>query len=213
MKSLCFAYILALSALASVGVMSPASAQTAASPLILRSNTSSPEGQITLGDLFENAGAAASVVVGYLKGPSAVLDAGMVQGEAGKVGAFWDNPRGLHKIIVTQGAETRPAAQGPSLAQGQNTGQAVGQIQARSEPVAGSLAVRRNELVSVTWSANGLSLTMSGTAQKDGSVGDLIQIQNPSSKKMIDAVIIAPGRAVAGQAADQIRSQMLLSSR
>ena len=68
-------------------------------------------------------------------------------------------------------------------------------------------------MVAVTWTQNGLSLTLSGPAQKDGAVGDVIQIQNPSSKKMIDAVITGPGRAVSGQAAAQIRNQTFLSSR
>ena len=73
--------------------------------------------------------------------------------------------------------------------------------------------VKRSESVSVTWTQNGLSLTMSGTAQKDAAVGDLIQVQNPASKKLVDTVITGPGQGVAGQAADQMRSRQFLSSR
>ena len=73
--------------------------------------------------------------------------------------------------------------------------------------------VRRSETVSVTWTQDGLSLTMSGLAQKDAAVGDLIQVQNPASKKLVDTVITGPGQGVAGQAADEMRSRQFLSSR
>jgi len=74
--------------------------------------------------------------------------------------------------------------------------------------------VHRAETIAVTWSQNGLSLTMSGLAQKDAAAGDLIQVQNPTSKKLIDVVITGPGEAVAGDAANQLRNrQIFLSSR
>ncbi len=196
MKRLILATVIALSMIAPT-----AFAQNTAAPLTLKTNTTDGDGQITLGDLFDNAGAAATVIVGYRSGSSAILDAAAVQSIAGRAGLYWDNPRGLRRIIVTQGVESTPTARTTAFAakDAEGTGAAV--------------VVHRSENVSVTWSANGLSLTMSGTAQKDGAVGDLIQIENPASKKMIDAVVIAPGQAVAGQAADQIRSKMLLSSR
>ena len=71
--------------------------------------------------------------------------------------------------------------------------------------------VHRAEAVKVTWSQGSLSLSITGIAQKDAATGDLIQVQNPSSKKMIDAVITGPGEAVAGPAADQYRSRTLAS--
>ncbi len=71
--------------------------------------------------------------------------------------------------------------------------------------------VHRAEAVKVTWAANGLSLTVTGVAQKDAAAGELIQVQNPTSKKMIDAVVTGPGEAIAGPAADQYRSRTLAS--
>lgn len=73
--------------------------------------------------------------------------------------------------------------------------------------------VKRAESVKVTWATNGLALSMTGMATKDAAIGDVIQIQNPTSKKMIDAIVTAPGEALAGPAADQLRSRMLISSR
>lgn len=73
--------------------------------------------------------------------------------------------------------------------------------------------VHRADPVRVTWSSGALSLSVTGTAQKDAAIGDVLQIENPTSKKMIDAVVTGPGEALAGPAADQLRSRMFLSAR
>ena len=188
---------------AALALLAPgaAAAQNVNAPLQLRASVTDSDGSITLGDLFSNAGAASGVVVGYRQGASAVLDAGRVQSLAGQAGVYWDNPRGLRRIIVASGPDGAPLASvQPASAD-------------TSAPETGALVVRRSESVSVTWSANGLSLTMSGTAQKDAAIGDVITVQNPVSKKLVDALVTGPGQAVSGPAADRIRSQMLLSSR
>ncbi|MDI7773797.1 flagellar basal body P-ring formation chaperone FlgA [Asticcacaulis sp. EMRT-3] len=199
--------------------VSAAATANAAGLLVLRGTTSDGDGRITLGDLFANAGAASNVQVGTRSGPTAVLDAGIVQAMAARAGVYWDNPRGLRRIIVTAGPD---GGAGQALPQSANIGASAaasspsGWPQTASAaygPASGPVVVKRDDSVAVTWSANGLSLTMSGQAEKDGAVGDLIQIQNTSSKKSIDAVITGPGTAVAGPAADTLRSHMLLSSR
>ena len=200
-----------VSVLAAILLLSPAfaQAQTAPNPLILKANVTDGDGRITLGDVFDNAGQASDVLLGYRQGATAVLDAAIVQSIATRNGVYWDNARGLRRIIVAAGSETGSAnvqqlatISGPQSAA--NWGRAA---------VSGPAAVKRSEMVSVTWTQNGLSLTLSGPAQKDGAVGDVIQVQNPSSKKMIDAVVTGPGQAVSGQAAAQIRNQTYLSSR
>lgn len=265
-KALAVALGLALTA--SLGCGSAAFADNApaadSSVMVLKSAIVSGS-QITLGDLFDNAGPYAGVVVGTRTGSTAVLDAGTVQAVAAQAGAVWTNPRGLRRIIVASGAPTTsstqtvraPAASGnaalnrdvltfthPMNAGDIVTGEdmqyssvvamtagadlpsgaqvAVGKIVrypirqgaiVRLTDLTSPTVVKRAETVEVTWAANGLSLTMSGTAQKDAAIGDLIQIQNPTSKKMIDAVVTGPGEALAGPAADQLRSNLLLSSR
>ena len=186
-----------------------ANAQTSPNPLVLKSSVTDGDGRITLGDVFDNAGQASDVLLGYRQGPTAVLDAAIVQSIAARNGVYWDNARGLRRIIVAAGLETS-SGNAPQLAtitgpqSPANWGQSA---------LNGPVAVKRSEMVSVTWTQNGLSLTLSGPAQKDGAIGDVIQVQNPSSKKMIDAVVTGPGRAVSGQAAAQIRNQTFLSSR
>ncbi|SFJ56004.1 flagellar basal body P-ring formation chaperone FlgA [Caulobacter sp. UNC279MFTsu5.1] len=72
----------------------------------LRSDTTDADGKITLGELFDGAGAAAGVVVATRVGPSAVLDAGAVQIAARRAGLDWSNDAGLRRIIVRQGADS-----------------------------------------------------------------------------------------------------------
>ncbi len=186
-----------------------AEAQTSPNPLVLKANVTDGDGRITLGDVFDNAGQASDVLLGYRQGATAVLDAAIVQSIAARNGMSWDNARGLRRIIVAAGSETG-SGNTPQLATiaGPQSAANWGQ-----PSVSGPAAVKRAEMVAVTWTQNGLSLTLSGPAQKDGAVGDVIQVQNPSSKKMIDAVVTGPGRAVSGQAAAQIRNQTYLSSR
>lgn len=241
----------------------PALAQTAASPLVLKDSVTDADGRITIGDVFDNAGAYADVVLGQRTGASTILDAAAVQATAGRAGAYWDNPRGLHRIIVSSGPDgtpsgatvAGPAAVTPVSGQNQqalvfthpmNSGDIVqpedlqfaevaaitGGMPSDARTVIGKvvryplrqgaavrladlsspIVVKRSEQVQVTWSSNGMSLSMTGAAQKDGAAGDVIQVQNPVSKKLIDAVITGPGQALAGPAADALRSGTLLSS-
>lgn len=70
----------------------------------LRADTTDADGKITLGELFEGAGAASDVVVAARMGPSAVLDAGAVQIAARRAGLDWANGNGVRRIIVRQGS-------------------------------------------------------------------------------------------------------------
>ena len=72
----------------------------AGTPVTLNAYLVDASGQVTLGELFDNAGAAANVVVAPRSGPSVVLDAGAVQAFARRYGLDWDNPAGLRRIIV-----------------------------------------------------------------------------------------------------------------
>ena len=80
----------------------------------LRADTTDADGKITLGELFEGAGAASDVVVAARMGPSAVLDAGAVQIAARRAGLDWANGNGVRRIIVRQGSGSGPAMAGAS---------------------------------------------------------------------------------------------------
>lgn len=93
-------------ALAALLIATPALAGQAVS---LRSDTTDADGRITLGELFDGAGAASDVVVATRVGPSAVLDAGAVQIAARRAGLDWINTAGMRRIIVRQGSDTGAA--------------------------------------------------------------------------------------------------------
>ncbi len=91
----------AMAAILALASLMAAPAAFADQPVRLRGEPSA-RGPITLGDLFDNAGAAAPVVIGTPApvGQSAVLDAGAVQRLARQHGLDWDNAGGLRRIMV-----------------------------------------------------------------------------------------------------------------
>jgi flagella basal body P-ring formation protein FlgA len=84
---------------------------SAGAPVTLKAVITDPEGHVTLGELFDDAGPARDVVVAERIGPSVVLDAAAVQAFAHRYGLDWDNPKGLRRIIV-RGAAARQTSFG-----------------------------------------------------------------------------------------------------
>lgn len=81
-----------------------------ADPVSLRDQPTDNDGRVTLGDLFDNAGAAADVFVASRNGPSVVLEAGALQSRARQAGLTWTNPQGLRRVVVREGAGAPAAA-------------------------------------------------------------------------------------------------------
>ncbi|WP_343684147.1 flagellar basal body P-ring formation chaperone FlgA [Asticcacaulis sp.] len=253
-------YMLMLTGAAALSLLGLTAAPVQAQDtLVLKAQVTDGDGRITLGDLFDNAGPAADVVVGTRVGPSAVLDAGEVQGRVRQAGQSWPNPQGLRRIIVSAGADGASATQIRAEAgrtkevlvftRALSAGEIVAPTDVAWQPVqahltGGSLisdpetaigktvrtpvreggvvrpgdltapvVVRRTEMVKVSWQLNGISLSMTGPSQKDGAIGDLILVQNPQSKKLIEAVVTGPGSAAAGDTAQNLRARALYSSR
>ncbi len=84
----------------------------AGTPVTLKSEITA-QGRVTLGDLFENAGAAAKIAVAAAPpaGGSVMLDAATVQRLAAANGLSWINERGIRRVIIREAA---PAAEAPS---------------------------------------------------------------------------------------------------
>jgi flagella basal body P-ring formation protein FlgA len=66
--------------------------------------------------------------------------------------------------------------------------------------------IKAGDMVQVTWSDNGISLTLQAKALGAAAVGQSFSVQNPASKKVIEAVATAPGTAVTGPEAQRLKA-------
>ncbi|RZI99314.1 MAG: flagella basal body P-ring formation protein FlgA [Brevundimonas sp.] len=176
-----------------------------AGPVTLKSNPVDSDGQVTFGDVFDGAGAAAGTVIGRRGGPSIVFEAGQLQSMARQAGLDWANPAGLRRVVVRAGseiAETAPAAADSAAPT------------AARAPVRAAHAERvisRNDIVEVAYEVAGVRLTISGRAEGNAAEGQRLAIRNLQSNRIIDAVATGPGQAVAGPAAQALRTQQFAS--
>jgi flagella basal body P-ring formation protein FlgA len=75
----------------------------------------------------------------------------------------------------------------------------------QAHDVGAAIVIKSGDLVTVAYDNDGVSLSMQGKALGQAGVGDTLSVQNPTSKKTIQAVVTGPGEAVVGPAADQIK--------
>jgi len=86
-----------------------------ADPVSLKLNPVDEDGRVTLGEIFDGAGMAASAFIAERAGPSVVLQAGQLQALALRNGLHWANPQGLRRVVVRQAsAAPAPAASAAS---------------------------------------------------------------------------------------------------
>lgn len=212
----------------------------------LKADVADSDGRVTLGDIFDGAGAASDMLVATRTGPTIVLDATSVQMMARRAGLDWGNPQGLRRIVVRAGASA-PAATASrgnvevlTWARSVNAGEVIqpsdliwgkavgapsdaprdadaiiGMAARRPlregapvamRDVAAQQVIKAGETVEVTWSNGGITLTIQGKALANASVGQSFNVQNTASKKVIEAVATAPGRAVTGPEAQRLKA-------
>lgn len=82
-----------------------------------------------------------------------------------------------------------------------------------SRDLAAQQVIARNDMVEVTYEVGGVSLTLTGRATRAASAGDVVSITNLQSGRTIEAIAVAPGRAVAGPAAQAARGNPQFASR
>ena len=144
-------------ALALTAVFAAIAGAASAGPLVLKSNPVDDDGRVTLGDLFEGAGAASEVVVAQRVGPSVVLEAGALQAQARQAGLDCDNPTGLRRVAV------RRAAAVPV----QTAAASAGQTARPAFVSAGAQVIARNDMVRVTYQVGGVNLSVMGKALRN----------------------------------------------
>jgi flagella basal body P-ring formation protein FlgA len=82
----------------------------------------------------------------------------------------------------------------------------------QANDLAAAAVVHRDEMIEVVFEAPGISLVLQGKAMKDAAVGEQVQVLNPQSKKVIEAVASAPGRAVVGPRADVLKAAPFITA-
>ena len=65
--------------------------------------------------------------------------------------------------------------------------------------------IKANEVVTLTYDNGGVSLAMQAKALTGGALGELINVQNVTSKKTVQAVVTGPGQAAVGPMAEQLK--------
>lgn len=96
-----------LAFLSSILIAAPALAGT---PVTLRAEMIDTDGVVTLGEIFQGAGAASSTPVAARTGASVMLSAVAVQAAARRAGLDWANAGSLRQIVVGGAAPTGTAA-------------------------------------------------------------------------------------------------------
>lgn len=234
-----------MKALAFLAVLAAASPAFAATPVTLRADAVDADGVVTLGDIFDGAGAAGATPVATRTGASVMLSAAAVRGAAARAGLDWANAQGLRQIVVRGGASgaSATAARGNvevltwarSIAAGEivqpedlvwgkaamapadapNDPDAVVGLAARralrsgaavaARDVSAPMVIKANEIVTISYDNQGISLALQAKALSGGAVGEMINVQNVTSKKTVQAVVTGPGQAAVGPAADQLK--------
>lgn len=183
-----------------------------AGPVTLKANPVDSDGRVTLGDLFDGAGAASNVVIGTRAGPSIVFEAGQLQSLARQSGLDWANPTGLRRVVVRNAA----VAPGPAALPPAAPDASAPVPPARLQPArvaAAERVITRNDMVEVAYEVGGVRLTITGRAEGNAAVGQRLAVRNLQSGRTIEAVAIGPGLALAGPAAQDARATQQFAAR
>jgi flagella basal body P-ring formation protein FlgA len=101
-----------------------------------------------------------------------------------------DAPRDAQSIIGL--AARRPLREGQAVAQ---------------HDVTAPQVIKKDDVIALVYSNDGVTLTLQGKAMEDAVAGQVFNALNPESKKIIQAVAMAPGQALVGPQADQLKAE------
>lgn len=238
-----------MKAFALLAALSFAPAALAATPVTLRADVADADGVVTLGDIFDGAGAAGRTPVATRTADSVILNAAAVRAAAWRAGLDWPNAQGLRSIVVRGGTPVGSASPAAVAARGNvdvltwarniatgdiiqpsdliwakaamapadapaDPDEMVGQAARRAlrtgaavsaHDVSALQVVKQGEMITLTYENEGVSLALQAKAMTGGAVGEIINVQNVTSKKIVQAVVSGPGQATVGPAAAELK--------
>lgn len=153
-------------------------------PVTLRAQIEASGPAITLGDVFDGAGAVAGRAIAPAPPPGqvATLSIPLLSAAASAAGLTWQAPAGLTDVRVV-----RPGGMRATLGNAASSG---------ARTVADA-AVRRGETVTLIFAMPGLQLATRARALEDAAVGQNVRLVNLSSNRTVDAIVTGPGAASA----------------
>lgn len=156
----------------------PAFADTA---VTLRPRVEASGPAITLGDVFDGAGAVGERAIAPAPPPGQVasLSPALLAAAASAAGLSWSPPAGMSEVRVV-----RPGGMRATVP-----------AQRASYDASSAVAVRRGETVTLVFEAPGITLATHARALEDGAVGEHVRFLNPASNRTVDAIVTGPGAA------------------
>lgn len=150
-----------------------------ADPVTLRTRVEASGPAVTLGDVFDGAGAVSGRAISPAPPPGQVstLSIPVLAAAASAAGLDWTPPPGLMEVRVVRPGGMRATL--PATDRGAVT----------------DAAVRRGQSISLVYLAPGLSLTTRAQALEDAAVGQNIRLLNVASNRTLDAIVTGPGMA------------------
>jgi flagella basal body P-ring formation protein FlgA len=101
-----------------------------------------------------------------------------------------DAPRDVDAVIGM--ATKRPLREGAAV---------------QTRDVGAAQVIKSGDLITVTYEDGGISLSLQGKAMAAAATGDIFAVQNPLSKKIIQAVATGPGAAAVGPQAQSLQAR------
>lgn len=154
-----------------------------ADPVTLRPRIEANGPSITLGDVFNGAGAVSSRTIAPSPpaGQISMLSMDLLSAVASAAGLDFTPPPGVDQVQVVHPGGMRATLPPPS-----------GYANARG---GANAAIHRGEPVLLVYEAPGIQLSMRTRALEDGAVGQSVRLLNTASNRTIDAVVTGPGAA------------------
>ena len=180
-------------ALASFLLAAPALADT---QVRLRDHVVAPGAAVTLGDVFDGAGAAGARAIAPAPPPgqTSTLSMAVLAAATSAAGLDWTPPQGMTGVSVTRATSPHSSGLRATVPNADAQPQQQ-QSAARSVPDA---VVHRGETVLITYSVPGVQIATRARAMEDGAVGQDIRLTNITSNRAIEATVTGPGAANAG---------------